>query len=153
MPIKRSSFLIKLPLQLITTICLRWSTRTYLEINKLTDPSQCSALCLLAGTITCHFSLFLNGTCYLGNILYSPSVLTDRTDAQNISLLQGNFYFIFISFFLSLLFILNVIWIVTYLPWLTFYQFRAQGKIFETKICLIMFFCYKMRSEMSYLLI
>ncbi len=67
----------------------RWSTRIYFELSNLMNPSHCASLCLLNSTITCHFSLVLNETCYLGNILHSSSVLVDRTDSQNIYKLQG----------------------------------------------------------------
>ncbi len=75
----------------------RWSNRIYMQQSNL-NFSQCQSLCFLTGTITCHFYLFLNGICYLGNILNNYSILGGRIDIQNINIFQGNEKMLLASF-------------------------------------------------------
>ena len=50
----------------------------------VSDLNLCANICQLPANATCHFYLLLNGTCYLGNVLATQSVIAKRSDAQNI---------------------------------------------------------------------
>jgi hypothetical protein len=68
---------------------VRWSRYLYMAVTGMTGLNECGGLCLMAGNITCHYYLFLTGTCFLGNILTSKSVINLRTDTQNIYVAIG----------------------------------------------------------------
>jgi hypothetical protein len=42
-----------------------------------------------SGNVTCHYSLFINATCYLGNVLTRTSLIAPRTDARDILINTG----------------------------------------------------------------
>jgi hypothetical protein len=68
---------------------VRWSRYLYMALTGMANLDECGSLCLMAGNITCHYYLFLTGTCFLGNILTPKSVISTRTDVQNIYVAIG----------------------------------------------------------------
>jgi hypothetical protein len=68
---------------------IRWSRYAYATITGMTDLNECASLCLMAGNVTCHYYLLVSGTCYLGNILTNKSLISSRTETQNIYIAAG----------------------------------------------------------------
>lgn len=63
---------------------VRWSSYIYLDMPDVPDINICGCLCLMAATTPCHYYLYLNETCYFGNVLANTSVIPLRTDIQSI---------------------------------------------------------------------
>jgi len=66
---------------------VRWSRYVYAEV--IADFNECGIICMMAGNVTCHYYLTASGTCYLGNILTNISLISSRTDTQNIYIAMG----------------------------------------------------------------
>ena len=70
----------------------RWSLYIYTVVNGgMADVNACGSLCMMASNVTCHYYLYLNDGCYLGNVLISQSVIPLRNDSQNIYVVIGQF--------------------------------------------------------------
>ncbi len=68
----------------------QWSKAIYQKMSTLQGGvNDCASLCQLASSPTCHFYLFLSGICFLGNSFTTNNVIAARTDARNISVLDG----------------------------------------------------------------
>ena len=68
---------------------VRWSRYISAVMKGVTDLNLCANICQLPANATCHFYLLLNGTCYLGNVLATQSVIAKRSDAQNINVIAS----------------------------------------------------------------
>ena len=83
----------------------RWSRYIYMALTGMTS-NQCATLCLMAANVTCHYYVVVGSTCYLGNLNQLQSILSQRTDSQDLYFLAG-----FIEvFFMQLSLALKVEW-------------------------------------------
>ena len=67
----------------------RWSRFIYMSLTGMTS-NECGALCLMAANVTCHYYVMVGTTCYLGNLNTMTSILSPRSDDQDLYFLTGS---------------------------------------------------------------
>ena len=66
----------------------RWSRYIYMALTGMTS-NECATLCLMAANVTCHYYVVVGSTCHLGNLNQMQSILSQRTDSQDLYFLAG----------------------------------------------------------------
>ena len=66
----------------------RWSRYIYMALTGMTS-NECATLCLMAANVTCHYYVVVGSTCHLGNLNQLQSILSQRTDSQDLYFLAG----------------------------------------------------------------
>ena len=61
----------------------KWSKNIYLQKEGFKSVEECGGICLIAGNTTCQYYVFVDGTCFLGNVGIQNSIISLRNDIQN----------------------------------------------------------------------
>ncbi len=72
----------------------KWSSYIYLHDTTATSAESCGGTCLFDKDTPCHFYLYTDDNCYLGNFDTSSPVIPAQTDTKAIEIKTGSYNFI-----------------------------------------------------------